>query len=250
MEVHHHSHPDSYRDKRNKGTHYFWEFLMLFLAVFCGFLAEYQLEHTIEHQREKKYVLSFIEDLKSDTVNINRLSAINARKVEGIDSLTNFIWSTKITKAESKRLYDLKFGSTGSFRRVLFSKSTLTQLKNSGNLRLIKKMSIADSIVKYDLAIEFVDKYADHVTEFVNDNYKAEYEIFSDEFYGTFYSGTGYDSQDFELLTYDPKTLRMYANRLAHQGAAMNSYITLALPSIKLKAINLIQLLKKEYHLK
>jgi hypothetical protein len=25
---------------RKKWTHYFWEFLMLFLAVFCGFLAE------------------------------------------------------------------------------------------------------------------------------------------------------------------------------------------------------------------
>ena len=48
MEVHHHAHT-----ARKKWTHYFWEFLMLFLAVFCGFMAEYQLEHTIEHQREK-----------------------------------------------------------------------------------------------------------------------------------------------------------------------------------------------------
>ena len=47
MEVHHHAHT-----ARKKWTHYFWEFLMLFLAVFCGFLAEYQLEHTIEHNRE------------------------------------------------------------------------------------------------------------------------------------------------------------------------------------------------------
>ena len=57
MEVHHHSHlasgethtssPPAGRAGK-KWTHYFWEFLMLFLAVFCGFLAEYQLEHTIE----------------------------------------------------------------------------------------------------------------------------------------------------------------------------------------------------------
>ena len=50
MEVHHHAHT-----RRKKFRHYFWEFLMLFLAVFCGFLAEYWLEHIIEHQREKKY---------------------------------------------------------------------------------------------------------------------------------------------------------------------------------------------------
>jgi len=43
MEVHTHTH-----SPRKKWAHYFWEFLMLFLAVFCGFLAEYKLEHTIE----------------------------------------------------------------------------------------------------------------------------------------------------------------------------------------------------------
>ena len=49
MEVHAHTH-----SPRKKWTHYFWEFLMLFLAVFCGFLAEYQLEHKIEKDRIKK----------------------------------------------------------------------------------------------------------------------------------------------------------------------------------------------------
>ena len=40
MEVHHHSHT-----ARKNWTHYFWEFLMLFLAVFCRFIAENQREH-------------------------------------------------------------------------------------------------------------------------------------------------------------------------------------------------------------
>jgi hypothetical protein len=48
MEVHHHAHT-----ARKKWTHYFWEFLMLFLAVFAGFLAENQREHIVEHQRKK-----------------------------------------------------------------------------------------------------------------------------------------------------------------------------------------------------
>ncbi|HJS54003.1 MAG TPA: hypothetical protein VJ765_05645, partial [Chitinophagaceae bacterium] len=63
MEVHHHTHPDSYRDKRKKWTHYFWEFLMLFLAVFCGFLAEYQLEHKIEKDKERQYIQNLLDDL-------------------------------------------------------------------------------------------------------------------------------------------------------------------------------------------
>ena len=38
-----------------KSSHYFWKFLMLFLAVFCGFMAEYQLEHRIERESEKAH---------------------------------------------------------------------------------------------------------------------------------------------------------------------------------------------------
>ncbi len=44
MEVHAHSSPAPGGAPGEKWTHYFWEFLMLFLAVFCGFLAAYQLE--------------------------------------------------------------------------------------------------------------------------------------------------------------------------------------------------------------
>jgi hypothetical protein len=47
MEVHHHSQipaPETHA-QGSKWTHYFWEFLMLFLAVFCGFLAENIREH-------------------------------------------------------------------------------------------------------------------------------------------------------------------------------------------------------------
>ena len=87
MEVHHHSHTH-----KKKWTHYFWEFLMLFLAVFCGFLAEYQLEHTIENQRERKYILSFIEDLKADTVSINQ-NVIS--KIENRQDHDSLIWHTK-----------------------------------------------------------------------------------------------------------------------------------------------------------
>ena len=78
MEVHAHTHT-----ARKKWTHYFWEFIMLFLAVFCGFLAEYQLEHKIEKDRAKELAKSFYEELKNDSVVAaqkvqNRIKAENA----------------------------------------------------------------------------------------------------------------------------------------------------------------------------
>ena len=71
MEVHAHSHPSTGSGHRKKWTHYFWEFIMLFLAVFCGFLAEYQLEHKIEKEKSRQYILSFYEDLKKDTASFS-----------------------------------------------------------------------------------------------------------------------------------------------------------------------------------
>ena len=73
MEVHAHTHT-----ARKKWTHYFWEFLMLFLAVFCGFLAENQREHYIENQRAKKFAASIIEDLQGDTAEIH----LNKKTIE------------------------------------------------------------------------------------------------------------------------------------------------------------------------
>ena len=75
MEVHHHSHtpgPDGHRAKK-KWTHYFWEFLMLFLAVFCGFLAEYQLEHKIERDRSKQFLQSMLVDVSTNIVILDSL---------------------------------------------------------------------------------------------------------------------------------------------------------------------------------
>ena len=203
MEVHAHTHTP-----RKKWTHYFWEFLMLFLAVFCGFLGEYQLEHVIEQKREKQFIEALIEDLKLDTIGMNSFAERNKKKIMDLDALSRFIWDNTITKTNAKRLYDLKFSHTGNFLKVIFSRSTMTQLKNSGNLRLIRNMIVTDSILKYDLASTMMDGYADHIQNFVTDNYKAEYSIFNDKFWKfNFPSPEEYAKADFDLLSYDYKEL-------------------------------------------
>ena len=99
MEVHHHSH-NSHGKKNWKS--YFWEFLMLFLAVFCGFLAEYQLEHKIERDREKKFIQTFIEDLKTDTAAIRQNIIFRKNKMKAMDSLTFLLNSQQIKGYENE----------------------------------------------------------------------------------------------------------------------------------------------------
>src|SRR5678810_714390 len=68
MEVHTHTHAHT---PGKKWTHYFWEFLMLFLAVFCGFLAENYRETIINKEKAHHYIQNMVADLKADTADVN-----------------------------------------------------------------------------------------------------------------------------------------------------------------------------------
>lgn len=129
--------------------HYLFEFLMLFLAVFCGFLAENYREHRVEQERGKQYILSFCEDLKADTTNINfQIEELTSQEsslskiFECYDSVTQKTPSTQC-------LRDIIFNSQG-FSDFIYTDRTIQQLKYAGGLRLIQDNEIADSIIKYD----------------------------------------------------------------------------------------------------
>src|SRR5258705_10888220 len=156
MEVHQHSHTP-----RKKWTHYFWEFIMLFLAVFSGFLAENQREHYVEQQREKQFINSLISDIEADTT---RLSAIvNGRDLREaqLDSLSFLLNSDSATRYTR----DIYFYAHIITRHVILlftpNDGTMQQLKNAGGLRLIRKHWVTDSIVKYDVAARSLQRLGD-----------------------------------------------------------------------------------------
>ena len=145
MEVHHHAHPT--HGKKNWKA-YFWEFLMLFLAVFCGFLAEYQLEHKIEKERGRKYMSDMVENLKYDTIRLNRNLQANKLKIAQLDSFRAEISNAIKGNINSNRLYDLWL-KTQDFNQVVFNRASVTQLKNAGSFRLITNNALAQSIGDY-----------------------------------------------------------------------------------------------------
>ena len=117
MEVHHHAHDPAAPHHKKNWKSYFWEFLMLFLAVFCGFLAEYQLEHVIENSREKQFIKSYIEDLKTDTASINRNLVYQRKRKEQLDSMMKFLETQTIKGNENEFLL---FGKS-SYKNQAFS---------------------------------------------------------------------------------------------------------------------------------
>jgi len=143
MEVHAHTHT-----ARKKWTHYFWEFLMLFLAVFAGFLAENQREHYIEHQREKQYMLTMLEDLKSDTTQLSFAMQYWAAINNSIDSVTESL-VLPLSFTDFRKAYR-HLNNALNFYSFAYNDRTIAQLKNAGGFRLVRKNNVASKIIAYD----------------------------------------------------------------------------------------------------
>ncbi len=149
MEVHtHHLH----KAAGKKIWHYFFEFLMLFLAVFSGFIAENWRESLQEHRREKEYIHSIVEDIKSDTLQsaevLTKLKGISS----GIDSVLVALSSPEII-SNSNNAY-LLWSRILGLDVFVSNDRTIEQLKNSGDLRLIRIKAVSDSIMKYDQTLK------------------------------------------------------------------------------------------------
>jgi len=246
MEVHAHTHT-----ARKKWSHYFWEFLMLFLAVFCGFMAEYQLEHQIEKDRETQYIQSILEDLREDTLvladNINEFNEHLARN----DTLIRLLNSPAI-KDHGSDLYYLGRRASRSVRLAIHD-ATIQQLKNSGGMRLIRNQKVSKAVIEYYNRLVFID-YLQAIAFNEADEYRK---MAIDVFHPVLFNGIVNVADNSvmrppgnpALLTYDSKTLMRLSGMVSY---LRNTKLGLAKAETEMKdaAKELIGIIKKEYHLK
>lgn len=139
---------NSPRSPGKKSWRYVFEFLMLFLAVFCGFLAENFRVQLSENKREKEFIRSILEDIKTDTLESSlTLKQLNSLKT-GIDSVLILLSSPDVYE-NSNDAYFLWSKNLG-LEVFVSNDRTIQQLKNSGDLRLIRSKTVSDGIMKYD----------------------------------------------------------------------------------------------------
>jgi hypothetical protein len=144
MEVHAHTHTE-----RKKWTHYFWEFLMLFLAVTLGFFVENQREHYIEHQRAKIYAASMKVNLQVDTSELIQIVHRGTYATNYLDTFLLLLSTNDITKIPSGELY--WYGLFGGYLRGFQSNdATFQQMKSSGSLRYFSNSTLEQHISNYD----------------------------------------------------------------------------------------------------
>ena len=245
MEVHHHAHT-----ARKKWTHYFWEFLMLFLAVFCGFLAEYQLEHKIEKDREKQFIRSLINDIKADTVHLNNIISNRSRREIRLDSLARMMNNKNPKDFPTKDLY---YNAAQVTRSGLFTPSdgTLQQLKNAGGLRLIRNRAVTDSITAYDAWSRRLVAFNEREQRFFDD-----YRNMAHRFFDGFVLRSMLDKnnvivkpdKDPQVFSFSQADLREF-NYKIYMLVGYNKGVQETSRQLLQKATDLLILLKKEYYL-
>ena len=128
--------------------HYFFDFLMLFLAVFCGFLAENIRERGVERKKEKEYMRSLWLDLQEDTSSLRDISSRFAQSNRSIDTLIRLLKSSYKSDSSCK-IYRLAMTIPFADRIPQPDNKTFEQLKNSGNLRLIHNNELLSKIGAY-----------------------------------------------------------------------------------------------------
>ena len=244
MEVHAHTHT-----ARKKWTHYLWEFLMLFLAVFCGFLAEYQLEHVIEHQREEKYVHSLIQDLETDTAHLEIY--INVRKEKRImmDSLLMLLSTGKHKQFGNEAYFFARHIFNGP--PFVSTDGTMQQLKNAGNLRLIKKENIINNILAYDASVKELKEWDESDTRIRTTFREIGGSVFNaDQLYKAMDSDFKFvrPTTNPQLITDNPIAINNIAFQIQYLSLSCLGN-TQRGKVLKTKAENLIELLKYQYHL-
>ena len=227
---------------------------MLFLAVFCGFLAEYQLEHTIEHNRERQFMSSLVEDLTTDSTELSKALQKCDSVARFSDSVLIFLSSYKIG-AQLPSRFAAMIGTAGQNQFLINTDRTSSQLKNSGAMRLVRKKNVSDGILQYwkqievtNISLERYMKYRDAGRSLVfklwviPEVYKRSHLLYGDQIPDSL--------QMLRVIDTDHKKWDELSNLMAISGSISRQAHSLNLKNQKALASNLIELVKKEYHLK
>jgi len=149
MEVHAHTHTP-----RKKWTHYFWEFLMLFLAVTLGFFVENQREHYIEHERAKELAGSLYEEMRSDSANLSKMIENRKDKESHLRYLSKYFKDSSLYKLSGTFYYRFTWGVFQTSYIAFEPKDgILQQLRNSGSLRYFRNIEIQKAVGDFSVAL-------------------------------------------------------------------------------------------------
>ena len=258
MEVHAHTHT-----ARKKWTHYFWEFLMLFLAVFTGFLAENQREHYVEHRREKKYIVSMVEDLKNDStflaLSINKLIPYH---LAWLDS-TVHLFQMPHFKGKDRLIYQAFIIGTGWTYNFHPTERTLSQLHSAG-FHLIRNKNAANIISQLETQYKILNTQTKSFLEGLQNDIDLSAWAFADRVVTDQIATTAFQNfsdasvelklpdipESAKINVQNKEDIKSYVEKLKKYSFYVQYALKVGQVVLSREITKAIEVLKKEYHLK
>ncbi|MDB5132818.1 MAG: hypothetical protein JWR02_2567 [Mucilaginibacter sp.] len=243
MEVHHHP------EVEKKGLkEYILEGLMIFLAVTMGFFAEGLRENINDNGKEGEYITSMIRDAKTDIFNFRQAIILNKNRLIALDSVSILCYNYRAGSNDGE-IYRLFRQCMGHPDFADITERTLSQLKNAGGMRLIKKKASADSIILYDQFERKLANQQEYYNRSLNGLADVSFRIFNYKYF--FVRGEKAKLVTFKgakLLDHRHATILEMGNRAKLYEGIVAFYIN-RLTEANQHAVSLINTLRKEYKL-
>jgi hypothetical protein len=248
MEVHYHPHLSHGEKKKFKA--YLSEFLMIFLAVTMGFIAENIREHITEHTKEKEYIHSFVEHLKSDTASMKETIAVNKNILTGLDSIIALAKKDMANDIDRRSFYHLTSKYLSNYSVFKANDNVMQQLKYSGDLRVIRKAHIADSLVSYDEVSKAVYDQGQIAANLFKEATDLQEEVidFSTLTDKSYFKTNG-TARPLPLIVAGDAKMRLFFNKIIVYKWVLSFYNAQLLPENLAAAKNLIKSLRNVYDL-
>jgi len=247
MEVHKHPHDVTHKKKWGE---YFLEFLMIFLAVFLGFLAENWREHSVEKKREKQFINSLVKDVRKDVNWFDVVTRSSNERLNHLDSAILFFSRATDDKITANVYNDLQETMT----QIIFIpfNQTITQLKSSGELRLITNRNVVDSLEDYDRLLRRMEIRRDNTEQITRDFKEAlNKTIVASDLLDKWKDSIIYHRKN--SSSFSIKLNSQNLNELINEILSLRSRVasdTTANAFVKRKAMTLIEFIRKEYHVR
>lgn len=244
MEVH--KHPDLHH-KPKRWKEYFLEFLMIFLAVTMGFFAESLRENINNKERLHNYIQSLVSDLKSDLTMYDSSIAFNNSHKEMIDSI---IVGLNEPKKDLRKVYLMARQLTMGSSVLSPITKTFEQMKSSGDMRLIQKQLIADSIGMYYQWTKKFEYWSDLQRQRLGDVINVNDKVFNASIFFKIIKNTNIASipENADIITHNQELLNIVIMKHQYYYGMLN-LMNQRCYAAMMQDKQLLKLLQREYHL-
>jgi preprotein translocase subunit Sec63 len=190
-----------------------------------------------------------LEDLKADTATFQRYARDNEIRAAITDSLMYLLKSPE-RKTETTRIYYLARILTMRSDYLLPNERTYEQMKFSGQLRLIKNQQVSDGISNYYNSLKKIVGQNERISERSSHYFLSVDKLFDAQVFLKIAKELKEpENKSIQLLSEDPKVINELLTRVQYFFVTCLFAANYGLESCK-EAERLIELIKKEYHLK